>query len=286
MSRERDRGPTPERVGRTVRKEIRIDASPQAVWEAWANPEKIARWFVDRAEGEMEAGATVTWVFEQFDYRLPVEVYEAVPGERLAFGGEAPGRPTALQEVTVRREGGSTVLRLVNSGFLEGDDWDEEMEGVDSGWEMALATLKHWLENHRAGRRDHRLLVRSAGAFAYDDVRQLYTTRHGLESWLAASAELPDGPLVAGARCTLELEALDGGGSAPALEGRVLAASDRELLLSWPAIDGVLGLKAFRFGEGRAVALDLNAWPLPAAEGAKVETALSAAVDRLAARVA
>lgn len=56
-------------LGPVVEKEIAIDATPKEVWEAWAEPEGIARWFVDRAEGRMEAEATVTWIFETFGYR-------------------------------------------------------------------------------------------------------------------------------------------------------------------------------------------------------------------------
>lgn len=277
-------GPTARRHhGQAVEKEIRIDASPEAVWDAWAKPEEIGRWFVDRAEGEMAAGATVTWVFEAFGYRLPIEVYDARPGEYLAFGGEVPGRSPALQEVLIRRDGGSTVLRLVNSGFPEGPEGDEEFDGVDSGWELALATLKRYLERYPDRDRRQRLVVRPAGTFAYPEVASLYTTRAGLESWLAPSSRLGSEPLAPGDAVRLEL----GGGLA--LDGEVLARSDREALLSWPELDGVLGLKAFRFGEGRAVALALSAWPAPGSPEAGrfevAETEIEAAVDRLAERV-
>lgn len=269
--------------GRAVRKEIEIDASPEALWDAWAKPEEIARWFVDRAEGEMAAGATVTWVFERFGYRLPIEVYDAEPGEYLAFGGEVPGRPPALQEVLIRREGGTTVLRLVNSGFLEGPEWDEELEGVDSGWEHALATLKRYLERYRGRDRAHHLALRPAGAFAFDALAPLYTTRAGLESWLAA-ARLGAEPLEPGTGVRLDL----GGGLT--LDGEVLARSAWEVLLSWPELDGVLGLKGFRFGEGRAVALALSSWPPPGSPAderrAAATAVLEAAAGRLAERLA
>ena len=277
-------GPTRRRHhGRAVRKEIEIDASPEAVWDAWAKPDEIARWFVDRAEGEMAVGATVTWVFERFGYRLPIEVYDAEPGRYLAFGGEVPGRSPALQEVLIRRAGGTTVLRLVNSGFLEGAEWDEEFEGVDSGWELALATLKRYLERYRGRDREHHLALRPAGAFAYEALAPLYTTRAGLESWLA-EARLGAEPLEPGTGVRLEL----GGGLI--LDGEVLARSAWEVLLSWPEIDGVLGLKGFRFGEGRAVALALSAWPLPGSPAderrAAATSLLEAAAGRLAERLA
>lgn len=41
-----------EHKGRVLRAEIETSATPQQAWEAWADPEKIAHWFVDRATGE------------------------------------------------------------------------------------------------------------------------------------------------------------------------------------------------------------------------------------------
>jgi hypothetical protein len=32
---------------------------------------KSAHWFPDRAEGKAEPGATITWIFDKFDCRIP-----------------------------------------------------------------------------------------------------------------------------------------------------------------------------------------------------------------------
>ncbi len=126
--------------GRQMRLQIRTTADPQRVWEAWADPEKISQWFTDRARGEARPGATVTWIFEKFGYEIPYEVKDAVPGERFAIGGQLPDRPPFLLEVTIEREGGETVVTLVNSGFLEGNQWDEEYAVVElKGFAMGQA---------------------------------------------------------------------------------------------------------------------------------------------------
>jgi uncharacterized protein YndB with AHSA1/START domain len=269
-------------VGPVVRKEISIDATPEEVWEAWAEPEGIARWFVDRAEGRMEAGATVTWIFETFGYRLPIEVYEAVRGRTLVFGGEPPGRPQALQEVHVRQAGGSTLLRLANSGFYEEDE--EGVAGVDSGWDMALATLRHQLERYPGRRRVHHFVMRPA-RFEYEDAVPLFTTAEGLGRWLAPGVEVSPAPAEAGSRVRVPAsDELPGG-----LRGEVLARTPWEVLLSWPEQGGVLGLKAFKMGEDRAVALDFSAWPEGGPENAAeagVGEELRAALDRAVAKLA
>ena len=267
-----------EHVGRKVEREIRIEAPADEVYAAWADPEMIARWFVDRMDGTMETGATVTWLWEKFGYRIPIEVYEAREGEYLRFGGDVPGRPPALQEIELRQEGGVTVLRLVNSGFGDGADWDEEYEGIDSGWIMALATLKYWLENKKSATRRQTMVMRPA-TFEYDQVIPLYESAAGLRSWLADDVTLSSDPLTDGAtiRCANDGTTL--------LDGRLLARSPHELLLSWPEKSGVLCLKAFRAGPSRMLGLHYSGWDVTEDECAATEQTLDEVVGRLAERL-
>src|SRR6185295_12894149 len=86
--------------GRQLVVEMRTRATPEQVYEAWADPEKIAHWFVDRAHGKAEVGSIFTWIFEKFGYEIPYEVVAAEPGRRFALGGEAPKSGPFLLEVT------------------------------------------------------------------------------------------------------------------------------------------------------------------------------------------
>ena len=43
------------------------------------------------------------------------------------------------------RAGGTTVLRVVSSGFLPADDWEDEYEAMVSGGAMYLHTLSEYL---------------------------------------------------------------------------------------------------------------------------------------------
>ncbi len=262
-------------VGRVVRKEIAIDADAARVYEAWADPERIASWFVDRAEGDMRTDDVVTWIFEQFGMRLPVEVFAREDGRYLAFGGEPPGRPAALQEIELRPEGGKTVLRLANSGFGEGDAWDEELAGVDSGWEMALAMLKLSLERYPGRARRHTMVMHPA-SFEYEALAPRYFTAAGLESWLASDATLGAEPVGPGDR--FEVVTRDG----PTVSGSVAARSGWEVLIDWPDRSGALTLKGFSVGpQGRMVAAAFDAWDGDDASFAEVERMLEAAIPRL-----
>ena len=167
--------PKLEHGGRIIRDEIRTTASSQQVWEAWTDPAKIAQWFTDRAEGKPEVGRTFTWFFDKFGYVLPHTVVAAEPGKRFALKWDQPGAgyPPGLLEITIHREGGETVLRLVNSGFKESADWNDEYEGIVSGWHMALAILKHYLENY-FGQPKSQFLVMRPAQFEYERLKPYF----------------------------------------------------------------------------------------------------------------
>jgi uncharacterized protein YndB with AHSA1/START domain len=246
--------------GRTIDTSVRLRASRDRAWEAWADPEQIANWFVDRAEGRAAPGELMTWFFDAFNYRQPVPILEAEPGRSFVVGsGDAPGPQghPYLMEITIATEGGETTMRLVNSGFSEDARFDDEYEGVVSGWKMALATLKAWLEQYPDRRRVHRLAMQPA-AYATDRLRPLFATPEGRHAWLAD---------------------LVPGGETP------LVDTGREVLLDWRGEQAVLGLKAFRMGPQQMLALDVSAWPTVPNDLPDLTPRLQDALARLAARL-
>ena len=265
-----------EHLGRILRAEIRTKATPQQAYDAWADPEKIAHWFPDRAEGKAEPGATITWVFEKFNYRIPYEVLIAQPAEKFAIRWNPPtGMSAGVLEVTISKEGGETVIKLVNSGFREGAEWNEEFEGTDSGWRMALALLKHYLENYFGISRSSFLAMKSA-EFSFDQIVPLHRTAAGLQKWLTKSGEYGE----VGESFSLELQE---GGKA---SGRVLAKTKRGTALSWNEIRGVLELKAFSMGPQKMLCVRGCGWGLSAEKAKELEAQMERAVERLAALMA
>jgi uncharacterized protein YndB with AHSA1/START domain len=262
-----------EHIGRILRAEIRTKATPQQAYDAWADPEKIAHWFPDRAEGKAEPGATITRVFEKFNYRIPYEVLIAQPAEKFAIRwNPPPGMSAGVLEVTISKEGGETVIKLVNSGFREGAEWNEEFEGTDSGWRMALALLKHYLENYFGISRSSFLAMKSA-EFSFDQIVPLHRTAAGLQKWLTKSGEYGE----VGESFSLELQE---GGKA---SGRVLAKTKRGTALSWNEIRGVLELKAFSMGPQKMLCVRGCGWGLSAEKAKELEAQMERAIERLAA---
>ena len=176
--------PKPEIKGRTIRAEMRTAATPQQVWEAWTDPEKLAHWFTDRASGEAHPGNTMTWFFDRFHLTIPYQILEALPPERLSMLFHSPAGDPGILEILIAHAGGQTVMRLVNSGFREGAAWDEEFEGTDSGWQMSVAILKHYLEHHYGEPRRSFLTMRPA-QFGYQQLAPFFREAAGLRRWLA-----------------------------------------------------------------------------------------------------
>ncbi len=276
-----------EHEGRRVEAEIEVEVGPQPAWEAFADPEKLAGWFVDEARGRAESGSIQTWVFERFGYEIPYRVIEAVPGEKVVYGPGSEEMPPFILEVTFQQAGDpsagqaggpsseqaagpSTRIRLVNSGFGDPEGWDEQYEGVRSGWIMALGALKEYLEHHDGEPRTLFMATRPAD-YAYEKLRPWYLEGEKLGSWLGEGA-IPPEP---GSSFHLELE------EGETLSGRVLAVSDWEVAVSWEEIDGVLELKGFRQGDQQVIALRGWGWGMDQERAHTLEQQMERALERL-----
>ncbi|MBI3450356.1 MAG: SRPBCC domain-containing protein [Acidobacteria bacterium] len=265
-----------EHTGRVIRVEMRTPTPADRVWSAWADPAKLSQWFTDRTEGEVRPGRSFTWIFERFGARFPYEVLVATPPSRLVLRGSPPGRRPFFLEVLIAGSDVETTLTIVNSGFSAGEATEEEHEGVLSGWEMALAILKEYLERHY-GRPKAAFFAMQPAVFAYEGLLPYFLEEPWLREWLTASGSIRG---EAGALYHLELR---GGGT---MSGRVLAVTRREVALSWDEIGGVCELKAFSLGPNqRAVAVRGIGWEIGEERASKIERGMAKAIDRLVASV-
>ncbi|MEW9555806.1 SRPBCC domain-containing protein [Nonomuraea sp. NPDC050783] len=129
--------------------EAAVAATPEQVWDAISTGPGITSWFMGRSEVE---GGVVRTAFG--GYELPDSAVTAAdPPHRFAHSSDpaGDGRFVAYEFLVEGRERGSTVVRLVTSGFLPGDDWQDEFEAMSRGLEMYFATLVEYL-GHFAGR--------------------------------------------------------------------------------------------------------------------------------------
>jgi uncharacterized protein YndB with AHSA1/START domain len=122
-----------------------VDATPEEIWDAIATGPGITSWFMGRNEVEGGVGGTVRTAFGGYEPESAITTWD--PLERLVYGTEpAPdGRFVAYEFLIEGRAGSSTVLRTVTSGFLPGDDWEEEFEAMTAGGELFFRTLVEYL---------------------------------------------------------------------------------------------------------------------------------------------
>ncbi|WP_214364705.1 SRPBCC family protein [Pseudonocardia sp. H11422] len=138
---------------RELRKQIELDATPEQVWAAIATGPGISAWYVPHEVEPGAGGAVVRRFGSGFDATGTVTAWE--PGRRFAYGSaEAPpeGGPDHAYEFLVEGgDGGGTVLRFLQSGFLDGSDRDGEYDSFDTGWDLFFHNLAQYLA-HFAGR--------------------------------------------------------------------------------------------------------------------------------------
>jgi uncharacterized protein YndB with AHSA1/START domain len=136
--------------------EIVIDAPIESVWKAITDAEELTRWFVEEATVEPGVGGTIaiSWGGAEKG-KSRIEVWE--PNHKLRLAKMPPDTGTAtldaqtpmIQEYTIERRDGKTVLRLVHSGIPDTPDWDGFYDGTNAGWPSFFRALRHYLEHHR-----------------------------------------------------------------------------------------------------------------------------------------
>ena len=140
---------------RVIDVSVEVPGTPEQVWQAIATGPGISSWFVPHEVEEREGGD----VAMDFGADYPTEhatVTAWEPPYRVVFetGGD---RALAFEWLVEARDGGSCVVRLVNSGFGPGEDWDADYDGMSAGWPLFLENLRLHL-THFAGQQARPLL--------------------------------------------------------------------------------------------------------------------------------
>ncbi|HEX7302757.1 SRPBCC family protein [Lentzea sp.] len=130
-----------------IEREIRIDATPEVVYEVVSSPEHLREWWPDEAEFEPVVGGTGSITFgDPASPEAKVEqltVVEADPPRRFAFrwvhdkGVVAAPDNSLLVTMDLVASDGGTLLRFTETGFRE------------RGWEAAV--LEQAYRDHSSG---------------------------------------------------------------------------------------------------------------------------------------
>ncbi|MFK4085614.1 SRPBCC domain-containing protein [Kribbella sp. NPDC020789] len=138
-------------MSRSIARELRIDASPEVVYEVISTPEHLREWWPDEADLKAEAGAVGTITFDTHGV-VPLTVVEADPPRRFAFrwthpAGEAAGPANSLLTTfDLVPDGDGTLLKFLETGFDEAGRSDDELKDHTSGWDHFLPRLTSYAE--------------------------------------------------------------------------------------------------------------------------------------------
>src|SRR5260370_29165394 len=140
---------------RSVQVEVEVPGTPEEVWQAIATGPGISSWFVP-AEFEERDGKPVAVKMNfgpGMESRAVVTAWDPPRMFAAESGGWTPDMPSIATQWSVEAPaGGGCPVRVVNSLFASTDDWDNQLEGTESGWPGFFRTLRIYLTYFRGQR--------------------------------------------------------------------------------------------------------------------------------------
>lgn len=162
---------------RSVQVDVEVPGTPEQVWQAIATGPGITSWFEPTEVEEREGGKMVF----HMDSTATITAWD--PPRRLAAEdpGWAPGMPPVATEWTVEaRAGGTCLVRVVHSLFASTDDWDNQLEGTETGWPGFFRILRLYLAEF-FGQRCSPIQVTATVALSESDAWKKMSAALGLE---------------------------------------------------------------------------------------------------------
>jgi uncharacterized protein YndB with AHSA1/START domain len=133
---------------RSVQVEVEVPGTPEEVWQAIATGPGVSSWFVPT---EVRDDGTVVSHFgpgmDAVATRTAWEPPHRFAAEGEGFGPDAP--PLATEWSVEASSGGVCVVRVVHSLFAATDDWDNQLESLESGWPWFFGILRLYLSHFR-----------------------------------------------------------------------------------------------------------------------------------------
>ncbi len=126
--------------------EVTIPASRAAVWQAFATSDGLSTWLTPGAVVDLKPGGEWTAHFPGGKTGGGT-IVSFVPEEEMVLSAMAPERfPTVRAARTTARfhfegKGESTIVRLEQTGWMNGEEWDKAYEYLIVGNAQLLATL-------------------------------------------------------------------------------------------------------------------------------------------------
>jgi uncharacterized protein YndB with AHSA1/START domain len=193
----------PTRDPRTVEAEIEVPGTPEQVWDAIATGPGITAWFVPTESDERPGGVITQHHGEGLDMEGEITAWDAP--RRFAYAMEwAPTEDASRERIGAEflveaRSGDTCIVRVVNSGFGSGPDWDRMLESTRAGWRNALDNLRLYL-THFPGHRGASFAASGLSAESRDEAWATLTEALGMRDARVGDevSTPPDAPTLAG----------------------------------------------------------------------------------------
>jgi uncharacterized protein YndB with AHSA1/START domain len=125
-----------------VQVEMLVRRPAREAWSAFADPDRIRRFWLARSSGPLVSGTTVEWAFKVAGATTSVVVAEAVPGELLDLRWD-DGQPLVIR---FEDRGDASLVTITVTDYPGENPAADAIESM-SGFTLVLASLKMWLEH-------------------------------------------------------------------------------------------------------------------------------------------
>lgn len=131
---------------RSLELEIEVTGTPEEVWRAIATGPGISSWYVPHTVEERAGGGATASFGDGPEMQINGRVAAWEPPNRVVFDSGDGVAGLAFEWLVEARDGGVCIVRLVNSGFGSGEEWDGQYDGMAEGWLLFLENLRLHLD--------------------------------------------------------------------------------------------------------------------------------------------
>ncbi len=132
---------------RSIELEVEVRGGPEEVWRAVATGPGISSWYVPHTvEGRAGGSASASFGPEP-EMQIPGRVVVWEPPHRVRFDGGEGVQGLEFEWTVEPRGDDRCVVRLDNSGFGQGGEWDSQYDAMVDGWKTFLSNLQLHLEH-------------------------------------------------------------------------------------------------------------------------------------------
>lgn len=130
-----------------VRFERRYDATPDELWSALTEPDRLGRWLANVVEIDLRVGGRFLLRWEEGDGTQETDgtIRALEPGKVLELDWTYPGEPDSVARFELRPDGDGTILVLDHRGLPPGS-----IAGYGAGWHSHLDSLEAHLRGGEA----------------------------------------------------------------------------------------------------------------------------------------